>query len=352
MTRMIYHISFLLLAVITMNTAFATVHRVNNTPGVDADYNNLSTAISAATDFDTLYVEGSNTSYGSVTLSKPLILIGPGYFLSVNDSTQALKQPAQLGTVTFNTGSQGSYLYGMYVNGRVDINEDSISVYRNRIEYTSGNMIDIANGLKDIVIAQNHIHSTSSSGISLFINDNCVGILIANNFISQDQSSEFSVSNNCYSSSYMAIEDQYSNSEVTYLNNVIRGNWECDYAIAINNIHIAGCIYHSQTVFYNNIEHSSNIPVGNGNQRNVSMASVFERTGVNWYSDDGWWELASGSVAIGAGVNGEDCGMFGGGLKYILSGMPPIPAIFEADVPATANKTNGMNVEVKSMSHK
>jgi hypothetical protein len=353
MTRLIYHISFFLLAAMTANLANATVHRVNNTPGVDADFNNLATAISTAIAGDTLYVEGSNSSYGTVTLDKKLILVGPGNFLTINDSTQALKQVAEISNLTFNTGCDGSVIYGMYINGRVDINEDSVSLYRNRIYYTSsGNMIDLQNGVKNIVIAQNHIHSNYTTNVVMFINDNCTGILIANNWISQDQSSEFGLSYNCYSSSYMAIEDQYTNSEVTYLNNVIRGNWECDYAIAINNIHVAGCIYHTGTVFYNNIGYNSNLPAGNGNQINVSMATVFERSGVNWYQDDNWWKLAAGSPALGAGVNGEDCGMFGGGLSYVLSGMPPIPAIFEADVPATANKTNGMNVEVKSMSHK
>lgn len=354
MSRKIFTIGALAVLMLLGSVAQATVYRVNNAPGVDADYTSVSAAVSAASAGDTLYVEGSNTSYGSITLSKRLIIVGPGYFLTVNDSTQALKQPAQVTNIYFNSGSDGSVLYGMHITSRIDINVDSVSIYRNRVNSNySGNVIDIQSSLRDIVIAQNWLHSTYTSNRLIWISDNCSGIFFANNWISQDQNSEFGLNYSCSSNSYMAIEDQYSNSEVTYLNNVVRGNWECDGSLLINNIHVAGCGYYDgSTVFFNNLMHSSNFPAVGGNIQNVTMSTVFERVGVNWYSDDNWWKLATGSPAEGAGVNGGDCGMFGGGLSYKLSGMPPIPAIFEADVPATANKTNGMQIEVKSMSHK
>jgi len=94
--------------------AAATVWRVNNNPGVDADFNNLQTAINdaAVQPFDTLYVEGSNTSYGDIDIDKPLVLIGTGYFLNENDTTQANKNPSKISTVDFNSGSAGSVLKG------------------------------------------------------------------------------------------------------------------------------------------------------------------------------------------------------------------------------------------------
>ncbi|OQX80559.1 MAG: hypothetical protein B6D61_01855, partial [Bacteroidetes bacterium 4484_249] len=81
------------LAIVFAMSANATVWRVNNNTQVDADFSNLQTAVNDAgvLPYDTLYVEASNTSYGNVDVNKPLIIIGAGYFLNENDSTQAIK---------------------------------------------------------------------------------------------------------------------------------------------------------------------------------------------------------------------------------------------------------------------
>jgi hypothetical protein len=90
----------------------ATVWRVNNVSSIDADFNSLSSAISAASAGDTLHVEGSPNSYGSVTVNKPLTLIGTGYFLTVNDTTQANPNPSTISYINFTTGSSGSKIMG------------------------------------------------------------------------------------------------------------------------------------------------------------------------------------------------------------------------------------------------
>jgi hypothetical protein len=51
-------------------SSMATVHTVSNNPNSPGEYNNLQTAIDAATNGDTLYVHGSPTSYGK-HLSQP-----------------------------------------------------------------------------------------------------------------------------------------------------------------------------------------------------------------------------------------------------------------------------------------
>ena len=91
------------LAIVFAVSANATVWRVNNTPNVDADFSSLSTAVNDASvlPFDTLYVEGSNSSYGTSGVTKPLILIGSGYFLAENDSTQANRLPSMIQYLEF-----------------------------------------------------------------------------------------------------------------------------------------------------------------------------------------------------------------------------------------------------------
>ena len=75
----------------------------------------------------------------------------------------------------------------------------------------------------------------------------------------------------------------------------------------------------------------------NGNQYNIDMDLVFaDFDGALELSTDGKWELKAGSPAIGAGSGGIDCGAYGGPAPYILSGIPMLPHIYEADVPASA----------------
>ncbi len=65
------------------------------------------------------------------------------------------------------------------------------------------------------------------------------------------------------------------------------------------------------------------------------------------YIDNGYI-LTDNSPAIGAAINGGDCGVFGY-YPYILSGMPEIPAVFEATVIPIG--TSSLPVNIKAISH-
>jgi len=85
----------------------------------------------------------------------------------------------------------------------------------------------------------------------------------------------------------------------------------------------------------------------NHNQFSVDMTTVFvDFNGVH-SSPDGKWQLAEGSLAKGAGSSGVDCGIFGGSTPYVLSGIPDLPHIYEADIPATANTGSSFEISIK-----
>ncbi len=65
--------------------------------------------------------------------------------------------------------------------------------------------------------------------------------------------------------------------------------------------------------------------LGQNNLINVDMSTVFAETG----STDGKWQIKPGGPADGSGTNGTDMGIFGGNDPYVLSGIPPLPAIYE-----------------------
>jgi hypothetical protein len=128
----------------------------------------------------------------------------------------------------------------------------------------------------------------------------------------------------------------------------------------MNNIQIIGSATASASfqqsgsypnVVQNNIGNSTQFGTTNGNQSNVTMSNVFTYGPGDEYTDN-HYTLKAGSPAIGAGVSGEDCGIFGGDGAYKLSGIPAIPAIFQAVIPATANTGDGITITIKSKTNK
>ena len=97
------------------NNVFAKIWRVNNNAGINANFTTLQAAHDGAASGDTLYVEGSSQTYGSLTCSKKLCIIGPGYYLNENPGNQALGLTAQSASLDFGAGSAGSELMGMNV---------------------------------------------------------------------------------------------------------------------------------------------------------------------------------------------------------------------------------------------
>jgi len=314
---------------------FATIWTVDKNPNNNANFTEIIDAIDAAIAGDTIYVAGHNNNYGSITLTKQVHLVGPGYFLDENPETNAWQVSAKLSSVTFNTGAEGSTITGFELPSYyIAVNCNDVTIKRNKIDYNSSInfALFVAQDLNGISIIQNYIKFTgnSSGAISVGSNTNC---LILNNYI--------------YSSlNYYAIK-LLNNSSAQIFNNIIYGKVSIYNTVFYNNILRAGVFTSSSSDVSNNISDENQFGTGNNNQSNVDMTTVFLMEG----STDGMWQLKDGSPAIGAGFDGEDCGMFGGPAPYVLSGQPPIPAIYYINVPGTGNNVQGLPVTIKVKSH-
>ena len=87
---------------------------------------------------------------------------------------------------------------------------------------------------------------------------------------------------------------------------------------------------------------------GPGNVGAVDMSTVFAGYPTQGnHSTDGRWQLLEGGPASGAGEGGIDCGMFGGSLPYVLSGLPAIPRIYEAIIPTAGSTASGLPVIIR-----
>ncbi len=305
--------------------------RVNNDPAADADYTTIQAANDDALPGDTIYVEGSAVTYEGAEIDKKLVIIGPGYFLADNDSTQANTLDADIsGTLDFIAGSKGSKISGLIIN-TVYIRDDEIVVSR---------------------------CNTSN----IYIYDDSNNTLITQNFISyyisinSGKLTNSIISNNIIGYSISAGTTSYP---LQITNNVIKGTYATPvsvyYSTISNNI-FTSSTYKLQENTGNTISNNLFAYAGtnaNGNKYSITMTTVFiDLNGTLGYSEDERYKLKAGSPAIGAGVSGVDCGAFGGVTPYVLSGIPPFPHIYEAVIPGTAYSDKGLSCTIKIKSGK
>lgn len=308
--------------------ANATSWRVNNNPAIDADFSDLTTAIAAAAEGDTLYIEGTQFNYGDILLNKHLVLIGPGYFLDQNDSTQVNYNPAKLGLLEIDTVASGSHIYGLSFTGAVRMGGSDVVFSRNHLLYYS---IQLAwgNHIIGCVISQNFLEGIGQSNYDAY------NVLITNNYVDGG----IDLNDDC---------------TCTILNNVLGYKIDVFNSVIKNNITYGGnnggvIVNENNVIEYNIMNYQSGaFPPGPGNIEGIDPDNVFVDLGGNLgYSEDAKWQLKEGSIAIGYGEGGVDCGMFGGSSPYILSGLPAVPHIYEAIVPASGSAASGLPVTIK-----
>jgi hypothetical protein len=318
-----HYLAIVVTAILALN-ASSTIHRVDNNPANNPDFTSLQEAHDAAAAGDTIYVSGSVSNYGGLDISKTLYIFGPGYFLDENPETSANLLQARIGgLIYFRSGSEGSLLTGFVTSGMdLYVYTSDISLKRNRIYNHNGIRVNSSNQ----IISQNYIESP------ITIVGSPLDIIIRNNFIAEAGDNAINAGGGSLNISQNILLGDVVIFNSDFTNNILReGNFSA-----------------TNCVILNNIGNSTQFGTENGNQENVDMNTVFIGTG----STDGIWQLATGSPAIGAGVSGEDCGMFGGADPYILSGLPAFPAIYFFVAPAAASGMEGLPVQVKIKSHK
>jgi hypothetical protein len=317
--------------------ANATSWRVNNNPAIDADFTTFEAAVAGASAGDTLYMEGSNFTYGECTLTKPLVIIGPGYYLTENDSTQVSNLEANFESFYIDSTASGSQIYGCHFDDNVRISGSNVIFARNWIYgesgYGQGIYVGHDNDVVNCSIIQNFCNNIEGGYYSY--DPVAHNTLIANNII------------------YGSIDFNSNATNVIY-NNVVHTKISVYNSIVKNNIQYAsgygtfGFVENEGIIFEYNMTIEATPPPGTGNIANIDPVEIFadyeETLG---FSTDGKWQLKEGSPAIGAGENGTDCGAFGGTSPYILSGLPAVPHIYEALVPTSGSAASGLPVTIK-----
>ncbi len=328
------------LSMLVVFPSFANVFRVNSSLSTDASqrlFKTLSEANSSSSvaTGDTLMVEGSTVVYDNLTLTKGLVLIGPGYFLSQNANNQADGLGATVQQIEISPSASGAVLMGLTFSssntGYIPIIEtNQVVVMRCYLPHP----VEINASVHDIMIVDNYFAGTAMSLSNTAWS--FTGVVLTNNYINGQLSIG---SSNDVQRVFSAVENNiFASGSVSLTTNSFRNN-----ILTTPSTVTLTCPY-----IENNLMSGSQLPATNGNQT-YTASSLFVGTSGN--STDGQYQLLSNSPYKTAGANGAEPGIFGGSRPYILSGVPPIPVIYEIISDNFASKQKGLSVTIKVKSN-
>ncbi|MBV9963350.1 MAG: hypothetical protein JO072_13985 [Parafilimonas sp.] len=289
-------------------------------------------------DNDTLYVEGSTSVYATASITKKLVVIGPGYFLSENPKTSNDLLEAQIGQIAVNaSGSQiigmsnissGSFAY-FYVN------VNNVTIKRCKLT----NTIEISSNLTDVYILENFFlysgNALSTNGsfyvypIDLYFNNNiCLKTLIWAGQIQQ-------CNNNVFDGPASVLNLQFTTPE--FSNNILKAT---NASVNINGGNLEKVTYNIGTL-------STQFGTANNNIVVANMTNLFVQTG----TDDGKYQLKTNSAGSNNGSDGADRGAFGGAVasnRYTLSGLAAVPVVYNLITSGVATSASGLSVTISA----
>ena len=314
--------------------AEAKIWRVNGNGGVDADFTTIQDAIDGARNGDTIIVEPMLTgaNYGPASLDSTFYIFGSGYFLDENDSNQANLRTAKLSSIVCQPSSAGSKVSGLEIGITSSINAANITIERCLFSSNSQNL-SISDGGDNATIR--HCFFPSGYGINMYSTHS---VAIHNNYfgdfysfsIDMDITSNAMIYNNIFNAN-TSLGELFNSS---FYNNIVTDT----FGFSGNN-----------NTFHNNVAKGSQFGTANGNIQSGPSLVFADWNGSLGMSTDAKWMLKAGSPALGAANDGGDCGMYGGTNPYRLSGMPPIPSIYEfVNDPSGNNNSNTLNVRIKA----
>ncbi|MDX2188388.1 MAG: hypothetical protein SFY32_00880 [Bacteroidota bacterium] len=317
---------------LSVNAVIRTVSNDSNTP---AKYDNIQSAMAAATNGDTIYILKSPTRYGGNTIvTKALIFIGSGH-KSINEQNQNV---SDIESFDLRTGCNGSKFFGLRVNNFFVNDANNIVVSRCMIydgtinfQYSGGNVK--TNWIIEGCLFKNgRIALNGSSSKNIIIRNNLFDVN-SNSYINSSNDPTVIITNNLF------LGNDYQIST--------RRLQDVDKATIANNIFYRTYVYDgnsSSNIFYNNlIMDNSHTVAGNTFQNTITTLPSF--TGYSFIQSMhnqpnsyywGFYEyilnyydrsffLTPGSVGINAGTDGKDIGLIKG--LFNINGTPFIPQI-------------------------
>jgi hypothetical protein len=293
---------------------------------------------------DTLYLEGSPNPYNGFTLTKSLVIVGAGYFLTENIHVSSDMQSSKIGAYVDIQSDSTSILAIEYTpTSCLNIAANNVSIERCRINGTVCIASHLPTGYDNITIRANYFNSsgvtapTSTAGLPnhIIINNNIFNgnLLIPNTGVVLAQ-----CNNNVFNPS-ITSGTAINISTAEFLNNILKNGTV--------NVNINSSI--STNIAYN-ISATPNGAFGTSNNNITdSPANVFVTAGS--VSTDGDFQLKPAYATGNFGSDTTQRGAYGGAVpefRYTLSGLAPIPVIYNVYTSGAATSTQGLPVTIKA----
>lgn len=272
----------------------AATLRVNNVDP-SAPYATITAAVNAASDGDSIMVEGTSKDYDETVLDKKVVLIGPGYWLRENGIGTEAAQSANIQNLT--TTQEGTVIMGVHVYGVIRVEGAKTVITRCCID---GN-VSIKGGTNNCIIRQNFIKGDVGSG--------------------------------------------YDHSFYHQITNNIFGNVACK---GVNESYIA---YNTSYAWWGeSLWNSYNCKV----EKNIVFANEFTNNTDNSYTDnyvigEYYKDINTDKDVLNTELPADatSYGAFTGNDPYVISGIPTGPMIEELIVPASVEEGSVMEVTIK-----
>ena len=327
-----------------------------------ADFQQLQPAVDAAQDGDTIYVMGSSSMYEAANVNKSLTLIGAGTFKNITfpaiSSLESL-----MGKMTINANNV--FVTGFHFAAELLVLAPSqnVTVFRNYFNSKDheGVLEAFAVETPEIAAEIHHLHvinnifwanSSKDEYVDLFhstlddkgIYTKVVGFVFANNLVWGG--GQFVVPNGSvevYNNYFNVLEIEFRETargvgvlkaSGNFYNNIIhnRNTYREGLEVRRNNAYYSGLSGTTKGYFSD----SSNIQYTNLGELVALSGSV-------------WQELVptADSPLKGAGVNGEDIGIFGGPHAWNPNFQPPVPVITRLQTPRIVGAGENLSLQIE-----
>ena len=308
-------------------TAQATVLRVSNVPNSGAPYSTIPAALEVAVAGDTIMVDGSPdayndsfSGYSSLTISKRIVLMGPGYLLTQNNVQSNGDQTVKISrNLIIGADATGTIIQGInFTSNTLDVQASNVVITRCKLDCD----LSIGTNATNCVVHQNLItgfvgrgnyndyiayNAQVTNNIFLHANNSTLGVLrgfkestIAYNTFTKKATSGDSTP--LYKLEGCTVEHNiFFGAEKTFDNNTLVDNYWGEGG---------------GSSYYPLEECSTDLEVQNANLENQLNAM-------------------------------EGKGAFAGDDPYVISGIPAGPVIQDITVPSTVEQGGTLNVTIK-----
>ncbi len=325
MKKIVLTCFFLYAALGALRAAVLTLNNNTPTPG---QYTTFDAAQTAAAAGDTILIQGSPTSYGTITISKRLTIIGPGHKPSTLSGLTAT-----FATISISNNLTGVRIYGISVTSIAGSFQNIDSMIVENV--VCSNVLSIGSGSKNILVRGCifggflDLQSTTVQGLVITIENNYFfnsGYTFCLAGPGWDGTATKLISNNIFAGNSQCVFTLFNNNS-SIRNAILQNN--IFYGLTASSGSQTDCLY-ANNLSFGHACNNNLPPAGQGGSNNLvnvdpKLVNIQLPTQSSAFSYTRNYRLQADSPCKGAGVGGTDIGLYEPDYEFSMTGEPKRP---------------------------